>query len=61
MTEVNDALIALRVNATSSAGEKEYEAAERNLRDGVPLDVLMVADLKALAQELDLEHPRIQQ
>jgi LDH2 family malate/lactate/ureidoglycolate dehydrogenase len=38
------------------AGEKEYEAAERHLRDGIPLDPQMAADLKAIAQELEVEY-----
>ena len=38
------------------AGEKEYEATEHNLRDGIPLDPHMAADLKAIAQELGIEH-----
>lgn len=35
-------------------GEKEYEATERNLRDGVPLSPRVAADLDALALELGL-------
>jgi L-2-hydroxycarboxylate dehydrogenase (NAD+) len=33
-------------------GEKEYEATERNLRDGIPLSPKVAADLDALALEL---------
>ena len=33
-------------------GEKEYEAMERNLRQGIPLNARVAADLDALAQEL---------
>jgi len=35
-------------------GEKEYEALEHNLREGVPLNPLVAADLDALALELRL-------
>ena len=37
------------------AGEKEYEAAERNLREGVPLHPKLAAELQALAEELGVE------
>jgi L-2-hydroxycarboxylate dehydrogenase (NAD+) len=37
-------------------GEKEYEAAERYLREGVPLNPKVVDDLKALGRELDVEY-----
>jgi len=36
-------------------GEKEYEAEERHLRDGIPLNRRVAADLRALAQELQVE------
>ncbi len=35
-------------------GEKEYEALERNLREGIRLDPRVAADLDALARELGL-------
>ena len=35
-------------------GEKEYEALERNLKEGIPLDPGVAADLDALALELGL-------
>ena len=38
------------------AGEKEYEATERHLRDGIPLDPKLAADLKAIAKELEVEY-----
>jgi L-2-hydroxycarboxylate dehydrogenase (NAD+) len=37
-------------------GEKEYEATERYRREGIPLDHKVVADLKTIAQELDVEY-----
>ena len=36
-------------------GEKEYEAEERHLREGIPLNRKVAADLRALAQELQVE------
>lgn len=36
-------------------GEKEYEAEERHLREGIPLNRKVAADLRALAQELQIE------
>ena len=36
-------------------GEKEYEAEERHLREGIPLNRQVAADLRALAQELQVE------
>jgi len=36
------------------AGEKEYEAMERNMREGIPLNASVAADLDALAKELGL-------
>jgi L-2-hydroxycarboxylate dehydrogenase (NAD+) len=36
-------------------GEKEYEAEERHLREGIPLNRKVAADLPALAQELQVE------
>jgi len=38
------------------AGEKEYEATERHLRDGIPLDPKLAADLEAIARELEVEY-----
>jgi L-2-hydroxycarboxylate dehydrogenase (NAD+) len=38
-------------------GEKEYEAAERHGRDGIPLNHTVAADLYALGQELGVEYP----
>jgi LDH2 family malate/lactate/ureidoglycolate dehydrogenase len=35
-------------------GEKEYEAMERNLREGIPLNARVAMDLDALARELGL-------
>lgn len=37
-------------------GQKEAEAAERNAVCGIPLEAPVLADLKALADELDLAH-----
>ena len=37
-------------------GEKEYEATERHLREGIPLNPKVTADLHALAQELGVEY-----
>ncbi len=37
-------------------GEKEYEVAEENARRGVPLNPKVVADLRDLAQELDVTY-----
>jgi LDH2 family malate/lactate/ureidoglycolate dehydrogenase len=37
-------------------GEKEYEATERHLREGIPLNHKVAADLCALAQELGVEY-----
>lgn len=39
-------------------GEKEYEAAERYLQEGIPLNHKVAADLDALAQELGVEYCR---
>jgi L-2-hydroxycarboxylate dehydrogenase (NAD+) len=36
-------------------GEKEYEAAERHRREGIPINRKVAEDLRALAQELQLE------
>lgn len=37
-------------------GEKEYEEAERRSKEGIPLGPKVEADLKAIAQELDVEY-----
>jgi L-2-hydroxycarboxylate dehydrogenase (NAD+) len=37
-------------------GEKEYEAAERYMKEGVPLNPKVADDLKALGQELDVAY-----
>jgi len=37
-------------------GEKEYEAMERHLREGIPLNRKVAADLRAMAQELQVEY-----
>ena len=37
------------------AGEKEFEATERHLRDGIPLDPKLAAGLRLIAQELAVE------
>jgi L-2-hydroxycarboxylate dehydrogenase (NAD+) len=37
-------------------GEKEYENTERNLREGVPLNPKVAADMKAIANELRVEY-----
>lgn len=37
-------------------GEKEYEAAQRNAREGIPLNPKVAADLQAIAEELDVEY-----
>jgi L-2-hydroxycarboxylate dehydrogenase (NAD+) len=37
-------------------GEKEYEAAERYLQEGIPLNRRVAADLDVLAQELGVEY-----
>lgn len=37
-------------------GEKEYEEAARNGREGVPLNPKVVADLRALSHELDVDY-----
>ncbi len=37
-------------------GEKEYENTERNLRDGIPLNPKVAADMKAIAGELRVEY-----
>jgi LDH2 family malate/lactate/ureidoglycolate dehydrogenase len=37
-------------------GEKEYEEAEKNARQGVPLNPKVGGDLRALAKELDVEY-----
>ncbi|MBI5304730.1 MAG: Ldh family oxidoreductase [Chloroflexi bacterium] len=36
-------------------GEKEFEAEERNRRDGIPINNKVAADLRALAQELQVK------
>jgi L-2-hydroxycarboxylate dehydrogenase (NAD+) len=36
-------------------GEKEFEAAERNRREGVPINQTVAADLRKLARELKIE------
>lgn len=38
-------------------GEKEYEAAERYLQEGIPLNWQVASDLGTLAQELGVEYP----
>ncbi len=37
-------------------GEKEYENTERNLREGIPLNPKVAADMKAIASELRIEY-----
>lgn len=37
-------------------GEKEYEEAERRLREGIPLNPQVAADLRAIAAELGVEY-----
>ncbi|MDW7992932.1 MAG: Ldh family oxidoreductase [Anaerolineae bacterium] len=37
-------------------GEKEYEETERRLKEGIPLNPKVAADLRALAQELGVEY-----
>lgn len=37
-------------------GEKEHEAVERHLREGIPLNRKVAADLRAIAQELQVEY-----
>jgi len=37
-------------------GEKEYENTERHLEEGIPLDPKVVADLRAIARELQVEY-----
>jgi LDH2 family malate/lactate/ureidoglycolate dehydrogenase len=37
-------------------GEKEYEQAETNARDGIPLNPKVAADLEAIGQELGIEY-----
>ncbi len=37
-------------------GEKEHEAAERNAREGVPLNPKVAADLQAIGEELGVEY-----
>ena len=37
-------------------GEKEYEEAERNARNGIPLNPKVAADLKAIGDELDVAY-----
>ena len=37
-------------------GEKEYEEAERNSREGVPLNPKVAADLRAIGDELDVAY-----
>jgi LDH2 family malate/lactate/ureidoglycolate dehydrogenase len=36
-------------------GEKEQETAERNLREGIPLNRKVANELAALARELEIE------
>lgn len=36
-------------------GEKEYEAMERHLREGIPLNAKVAEELRAVARELDME------
>ncbi|MGD2144961.1 MAG: Ldh family oxidoreductase [Anaerolineae bacterium] len=37
-------------------GEKEYEEAERNARNGIPLNPKVASDLRAIGEELGVEH-----
>jgi len=37
-------------------GEKEYENTERNLREGIPLNPKVAADMRAVASELRVEY-----
>ena len=37
-------------------GEKEFEEAERRAREGIPLNPKVAADLRAIAQELDVDY-----
>ncbi|MDW8069600.1 MAG: Ldh family oxidoreductase [Anaerolineae bacterium] len=37
-------------------GEKEYEETERRLREGIPLNPKVAADLRAIASELEVEY-----
>ena len=37
-------------------GEKEYEEAERRSRDGIPLNPKVVADLRAIGEEMGVKH-----
>lgn len=37
-------------------GEKEYEEAERRAKEGIPLDEKVTADMKAVAQELNVNY-----
>ncbi|MDY7041846.1 MAG: Ldh family oxidoreductase [Chloroflexota bacterium] len=37
-------------------GEKEYEEAERRAREGIPLNPKVAADLRAIADELEVEY-----
>ena len=37
-------------------GEKEYENTERNLREGIPLNPKVAADMRAIANELRVEY-----
>jgi len=37
-------------------GEKEYEETERRLREGIPLNPKVAADLQAIAAELGVEY-----
>ncbi|MBC7250956.1 MAG: Ldh family oxidoreductase [Anaerolineae bacterium] len=37
-------------------GEKEYEEAERRAREGIPLNPKVAADLRAIAEELEVEY-----
>ena len=39
-------------------GEKEFEAMERNQKEGIPLNHKVAAELRAIARELDLEFDR---
>ena len=37
-------------------GEKEYEEAERRAKEGIPLDEKVTADMRAIAQELNVKY-----
>jgi len=42
-------------------GEKEYEETERHLRDGIPLNPKVAADLRAIAGEVGVEYDLLRQ